>query len=164
MGVNPISAKNEKSGMFYHLHYFKFKPEVSEIEIAELMKELAALQNKISVLKEFWVGKNDSPNGKGFQYGEVALFEKKEDLKINKELYFSRYNYICDEGIEYNILKNQSKKGYRIPEHKAINYFLVTESEINKDELIKQLRDVKEVLLAFDLDKKAIKQIDRLIF
>ena len=91
-------------------------------------------------------------------------FEKKEDLKINKELYFSRYNYICDEGIEYNILKNQSKKGYLIPEHKAINYFLVTESEINKDELIKQLRDVKEVLLDFDLDKKAIKQIDRLIF
>ena len=43
-------------------------------------------------------------------------FEKKEDLNINKELYFSRYNYICDEGIEYNILKNQSKKGYLIPE------------------------------------------------
>ena len=68
--------------MFYHLHYFKFRPEVSEIEIAELMKELAALQDKIPVLKEFWVGKNDSPNGKGFQYGEVALFEKKEDLKL----------------------------------------------------------------------------------
>ena len=82
LGVNPISAKNEKSGMFYHLHYFKFKPEVSEIEIAKLMKELAALQDKIPVLKEFWVGENDSPNGKGFQYGEVALFEKKEDLKV----------------------------------------------------------------------------------
>ena len=82
LGVNPISAKNEKSEMFYHLHYFKFKPEVSEIEIAKLMKELAALQDKIPVLKEFWVGKNESPNGKGFQYGEVALFEKKEDLKV----------------------------------------------------------------------------------
>ncbi len=33
-------------------------------------------------MKEFWVGKNLSPNGKGFQYGEVALFERKEDLEI----------------------------------------------------------------------------------
>ena len=93
-----------------------------------------------------------------------ADFEKKEDLKINKDLYFSRYNYICDEGIEYNILKNQSKNGYLIPEHKGINYFLVTENNINKDELIRKLRSVKDILLVFDLDKKELKQIDRLIF
>ncbi len=93
-----------------------------------------------------------------------ADFEKKEDLKINKELYFSRYNYICDEGIEYNILKNQSKNGYLIPEHKGINYFLVIENNINKGELIRRLRGVKDILLVLDLDMKKIKQIDRLIF
>ena len=69
LGVNPISAKNEKSGMFYHLHYFKFKPEVSEIEIAKLMKELVALQDKIPVLKSSGLGRM-IPNGKGFQYGK----------------------------------------------------------------------------------------------
>ena len=91
-------------------------------------------------------------------------FEKKEDLKINKDLYFSRYNYICDQGIEYNILKNQSKSGYLIPQHKGINYFLVTENNINKRELIRKLKNVKDVLLVFDIDKNKIKQIDRLIF
>jgi hypothetical protein len=85
VGIVPLEAEDEKSEMFYHLHYFKFKQEVSDAEIAEVMKELASLQHKIPVLKEFWVGKNVSPNGKGFQYGEVALFEKKEDLKIYDE-------------------------------------------------------------------------------
>ena len=91
-------------------------------------------------------------------------FEKKEDLRVNKDLYFSRYSYICDQGIEYNILKNQSKNGYLISEHKGINYFLVTENNINKTELIRKLRSVKDILLVFDIDKNEIKQIDRLIF
>ena len=82
VGINPLAATDKNNEMFYHLHYFKFKPEVSDSEIAKLMKELASLQGKIPVLKEFWVGKNLSPNGKGFQYGEVALFERKEDLEI----------------------------------------------------------------------------------
>lgn len=82
LGTTTLSAEKEKKDMFYHLHYFRFKDDVSEEEIATLMKELAALKDKIPVLKEFWVGKNISPNGKGFQYGEVALFEKPEDLQV----------------------------------------------------------------------------------
>ena len=68
--------------MFYHLHYFKFKPEVKDEEIERLMRELAGLKDKIPVLKEFWVGKNVSPHGAGFTYGEVALFERPEDLEV----------------------------------------------------------------------------------
>lgn len=91
LGLNHLGAaesqakdKNEdesNSKRFYHLHYFKFKEEVSEEEITQLMKELAGLKDKIPVLKEFWVGKNVSPHGRGFQWGEVALFEKPEDLE-----------------------------------------------------------------------------------
>tara|TARA_A100001037_G_C14530998_1_gene363042 strand:+ start:66 stop:464 length:399 start_codon:yes stop_codon:yes gene_type:complete len=81
LGTTTLNAEKEKNDMFYHLHYFRFKDDVPEEEIATLMKELAALKDKIPVLKEFWVGKNISPNGKGFQYGEVALFEKPEDLQ-----------------------------------------------------------------------------------
>ena len=44
------------------------------------------------------------------------------------------------------------------------HYFLVTENNINKDELIRKLRSVKDILLVFDLDNKELKQIDRLIF
>lgn len=81
-GLNSLLADDKKQEMFYHLHYFKFKPEVSEAEIEQLMRELAGLKDKIPVLKEFWVGKNVSPHGAGFQYGEVALFEKPEDLEV----------------------------------------------------------------------------------
>ena len=44
------------------------------------MKELAALKGKIPVLKEFFIGENMAQRTHGFQYGEVAVFDKKEDL------------------------------------------------------------------------------------
>ena len=43
------------------------------------MKELAALKEKIPVLKEFFIGRNIARRTHGFQYGEIAVFEKKED-------------------------------------------------------------------------------------
>ena len=47
-----------------------------------LMKELAGLKGKIPVLKELLVGKNVSRHGRGFQYGQISVFEKEEDLKV----------------------------------------------------------------------------------
>ena len=38
-------------------------------------------------------------------------FEKKKDHNIQDNLWFSRYMYICEEGVEYNLLANRSKKG-----------------------------------------------------
>lgn len=73
---------NDGSGKFVHLFYFKFKDGVSDEEIAELMKELASSTKKIPVVKEFMVGKNVARRTHGFQYGEIAIFEKKEDLDI----------------------------------------------------------------------------------
>lgn len=72
----------ERDKMFVHVHLFKFKPEVKEEEVAAVMKELAGLKEKISVLKEFLVGKNTSPKGKGYHYAQVSVFEKEEDLQI----------------------------------------------------------------------------------
>ena len=82
MGLTGISEAEEKKGMFVHVHFFKFKPEVPEEEIAALMKELAGLKDKIPVLKEFLVGKNTSPHGRGFHYAQVSIFEKEEDLQV----------------------------------------------------------------------------------
>lgn len=67
---------------FIHGFNFKFKRGVPDEEIASLMKELAALKDKIPVLKEFFVGKNIAKRTDGFQYGEIAVFDKKEDLMI----------------------------------------------------------------------------------
>ena len=76
-----VQAKNG-SRKFVHLFYFKFKDGVSDHEIAELMKELASSTKKIPVVKEFMVGKNVAHRTHGFQFGEIAVFEKKEDLEI----------------------------------------------------------------------------------
>ena len=70
------------SWKFVHLFYFKFKDDVPEEEMAELMKELAGLKEKIPVLKEFVVGKNIARQTHGFQYGQISVFDKPEDLEV----------------------------------------------------------------------------------
>ena len=75
-------AKSPSKKTFIHGFNFKFKRGVSDEKIAGLMKELAALKEKIPVLKEFLVGKNIARRTHGYQYGEIAVFDKKEDLMV----------------------------------------------------------------------------------
>jgi hypothetical protein len=94
-------------------------------------------------------------------------FEKKNDHNIKKEMWFSRYNYISDEGIEYDLLANRSKKGYLVPNLKSINYFLVVKNdywEQEKPDFMSKLRNITDVLLAFEIDIANLKYIDRFIF
>jgi hypothetical protein len=79
---NRIHADGVIKKPFIHGFNFKFKEGVSEKEIAGLMRELAALKEKIPVLKEFFIGKNIAERTHGFQYGEIAVFDKKEDLML----------------------------------------------------------------------------------
>ena len=95
-----------------------------------------------------------------------ATFEKQEDHNIQDELWFARYTYICDEGVEYNLLANRSKQGYLIPNQKSINYFLVIKNDYwtqNKKEFVTKLSVTKDILLVFELDATLIKDIDRFI-
>ncbi|MDG2486964.1 MAG: Dabb family protein [Roseibacillus sp.] len=86
MDFFPIGEAKTKLGVasykghFVHAFNFKFKDGVSEEEIADLMNELAGLKAKIPVLKELVVGKNEAHWHRGFQYGQISVFEKKEDL------------------------------------------------------------------------------------
>jgi hypothetical protein len=86
MDFFPIGTPNTKlgaasyKGHFVHAFNFKFKDGVSKDEIAELMHELAGLKKKIPVLKELLVGKNEARWHRGFQYGQISIFEKREDL------------------------------------------------------------------------------------
>jgi hypothetical protein len=94
-------------------------------------------------------------------------FEKAEDQVINKEMMFSRYLHTTNEDDEYSIITNRSKKGYLIPDHKSVNYFLITNNRnwlVEKKKVISKLRENKEVLLVFELDVKKSKYIDRFIF
>ena len=100
--------------------------------------------------------------------GSMQLdFEKKDDHNIKKDLSFSRYTYISDDGIEYDLLANRSKKGYLVPNQKSINYFLVVKNdywEQEKPEFMSKLRNIPDVLLAFEIDIANLKYIDRFIF
>ena len=94
-------------------------------------------------------------------------FEKKNYHNIKGDLWFSRYTYISDEGIEYDLLANRSKKGYLVPNQKSINYFLVVKNdywEQEKPEFMSKLRNIPDVLLAFEIDIANLKYIDRFIF
>ena len=82
LGMTGIGEAAVGKGMFVHVVFFKFKPEVAEDEIAGFMKDLADVKKKIPVLKEFLVGKNTSKNGRVYHYAQVSVFEKKEDLAI----------------------------------------------------------------------------------
>ena len=94
-------------------------------------------------------------------------FEKIKDHNIKKDLWFSRYTYISDDGVEYDLLANRSKKGYLVPNQKSINYFLVVKNDYwNQDKLefMIKLRDIPDILLAFEMDTANLKHIDRFIF
>ena len=76
------SVKPESAWRFVHLFYFKFKEGVSDEEMAGLMKELASLKDEIPVLQDFVVGKNVAPRTHGYQYGQISVFAKPEDLEV----------------------------------------------------------------------------------
>ena len=86
MDFFPIGEPDTKLGVmsykdhFIHAFNFKFKDGVSDNEMAELMNELAGLKKKIPVLRELLVGKNEARLHRGFQYGQISVFERKEDL------------------------------------------------------------------------------------
>ena len=94
-------------------------------------------------------------------------FEKKKDHRIKEELWFARYMYVCDDDVEYTLLANHSKKGCLIPSQKSVNFFLLIKNDYwqqEKTEFISKLREIKDILLVFELDTKLIKHIDRFIF
>ena len=94
-------------------------------------------------------------------------FEKKKDYSIKEELWFSRYTSVCADDVEYTLLANQSKEGYLIPDQKSVNFFLLIKNDYwqqEKTEFINKLRDIKDILLVFELDTNLTKHIDRFIF
>jgi len=93
--------------------------------------------------------------------------EKKKDHNTKEELWVSRYTYVCDDNVEYTLLANRSKNGYLIPSEKSVNFFLLIKNDYwqqEKTEFINKLRDIKDILLVFELDTNLTKHIDRFIF
>jgi hypothetical protein len=93
-------------------------------------------------------------------------FEITDEHKITEELIFIRYKSENSEGLELNLLSNQSKKGYMIPSQKSANYFLIISTEnwdIIKHEFLSRLRAINDILLVFELELDKEKNSDRFI-
>ncbi|MEQ8791974.1 MAG: Dabb family protein [Pirellulaceae bacterium] len=67
----------EKSGKFRHVVLFKFKDDVTQEQIDEVVKAFAALPKKIDVIKGFEWGTDASVENKaaGFTHGFILTFD-----------------------------------------------------------------------------------------
>lgn len=75
------TAKAGKRGPLVHMVAFKFKPEAGPGQIQEIEKAFAALPAKISEIRSFEWGTNNSPEklDRGFTHGFVLTFKDAKD-------------------------------------------------------------------------------------
>jgi hypothetical protein len=67
--------------MFIHMFAFRWKPEVTEAQIARAEAEINGLQGRIPGLLETSVGRNRSPRGGGYEFGGVMKFLDRPSLE-----------------------------------------------------------------------------------
>ncbi len=63
--------------MYIHMFAFRFKAGVTEVQKERVVTEIGKLQSEIPQVLEWWVGRNDSPRGQGFELGGVMKFADK---------------------------------------------------------------------------------------
>jgi heme-degrading monooxygenase HmoA len=71
--------------MYIHTFALKWTAEATEEQKLRAATEVLALQGRIPGLLETHVGKNDSPRGKGHEFGGLMLFSDKQAF----EAYFT---------------------------------------------------------------------------
>lgn len=92
--------------------------------------------------------------------------EMKHPHRVDKKKEFTRYEAKKEGKMKVNFLYNRSKAGYLIPSHKSVNYFLVISKEdwaSVKHYFLNKVKQIKDVLLAFQLDLDNTKNSDRFI-
>jgi hypothetical protein len=63
--------------MYIHMFAFRFNAGVTEEQKEQIVREIRKLQNEIPQVLESWVGRNDSPRGRGYELGGVMKFRDK---------------------------------------------------------------------------------------
>ena len=63
--------------MYLHMFAFRFKAGVTEQQKEHVLAEVQKLKSEIPLILESWVGKNDSPRGKGYELGGAMKFADK---------------------------------------------------------------------------------------
>ncbi len=80
-GMTTEAADKKKAKQLRHFVCFKYKAEASKEKIAEVEKAFVALGKKITEIKAFEKGMNNSPEGlnKGFKHCYMITFESEKD-------------------------------------------------------------------------------------
>ncbi len=63
--------------MYIHMFAFRFKAGVTEQQKDHVLAEIKKLKSEIPLILESWIGKNDSPRGKGYELGGAMKFADK---------------------------------------------------------------------------------------
>jgi hypothetical protein len=63
--------------MYIHMFAFRFRAGVTEEQKRKIVTEIRNLQSEIPEVLESWVGRNDSPRGRGYELGGVMKFADK---------------------------------------------------------------------------------------
>ncbi|MBC7745172.1 MAG: IPExxxVDY family protein [Flavobacterium sp.] len=84
-----------------------------------------------------------------------------------KPFYFSRY--YCKQNhteTEFNLIANKGSEGFLVPEMKTVDFFILIQNYIDKDELkqiIIGLNGIQDVQVAVEVDPKKLKSKENLI-
>ena len=80
-GMTTEAVDKKKAKQLRHFVCFKYKAEASKEKIAEVEKAFVALEKKITEIKAFEKGMNNSPEGlnKGFKHCYMITFESEKD-------------------------------------------------------------------------------------
>jgi len=83
-GMITEAADKKKAKQLRHFVCFKYKAEASKEKIAGVEKAFAALEKKITEIKAFEKGTNNSPEGlnKGFKHCYLITFGSEKDRDV----------------------------------------------------------------------------------
>jgi len=94
---------------------------------------------------------------------EIIIQERKgEELMA-----FSAFNFLCPESeVMFELIANRNEDGYLIPEMKQADYFLKFDDfyDDSVSELIKKLRSITMVNMAFQIDTENLRSKYNLIY
>jgi len=91
-----------------------------------------------------------------------------EDQKEGTTRQFTKYSYTFgDQAIQYHLIANKNQEGFLFPDMKNIDFLLKLEGEMDEDKLnflIKEIKKIDFVIIAFRLEKLQPKHKKKLIF
>lgn len=71
--------------MYFHIFGFKWKPEATDTQKAQVIVDVKAFKGVVPGLEEVHLGQNESPRGQGYSFAGFMRFTNKEAF----EAYFT---------------------------------------------------------------------------